>query len=438
MVAKRFHLGWFTNFTPDEWNGPFSNGGMPWDGAFYVDMAKTLERACFDYIMLEDKLAVSETYGGTSEAYLKHALGFAPKQDPVPLAALIGSATKNLGVVATMSTMAYPPFLLARLCSTVDSIAGGRFGWNIVTSAENAAAQNFGMEELPPRELRYDMAHEYMDLCYKLWNSWEPGAIIRDRETGTYVDYTKVNPINFSGKFFKCRGPLNTVRSPQGVPALVQAGGSPKGRDFAAKHADSIIAIGEGIEGMKEYRNDIRVRAKAHGRNPDDIKVLFLIAPVLGETNDEAWAKYRRMSADPQFLEQCLVLISAITDIDFKKYDLDKPLPEKLYTNGEQGSLDMFQQWGSNKTVRDLVIEASGGIVASVELVGTPEDVADKMGETMEAVGGDGFLITTPVQSTNRRTIIEICEGLVPALQRRGLVRTEYTGKTLKENLRAF
>ena len=206
MVANRFHLGWFTNFTPDEWNGPFSNGGMPWDGEFYVEMAKSLERACFDYIMLEDKLAVSETYGGSSEAYLKHALGFAPKQDPVPLAALIGGATKHLGVVATMSTMAYPPFLLARLCSTVDSIAGGRFGWNIVTSAENAAAQNFGMEELPPRELRYDMAHEYMDLCYKLWNSWEPGAVIRDRETGTYVDYTKVNPINFAGRFFQVPG----------------------------------------------------------------------------------------------------------------------------------------------------------------------------------------------------------------------------------------
>ncbi len=438
MATKRFHLGWFTNFTPDEWNGPFSNGGMPWNGEFYVDMAKMLERACFDYLMLEDKLLVSETYGGTSEAYLKHALGFAPKHDPVPLATLIAGATRQLGVVATMSTMAYPPFLLARLCATVDSIAGGRFGWNIVTSAENAAAQNFGLDALPPRELRYEMAQEYMELCYQLWNSWEPDAIVRDRATGTYADYKKVNAINFNGKFFRCRGPLNTVRSPQGVPALLQAGGSPKGRDFAARHADSIIAIGAGAAAMKDYRDDVRARAKAHGRDPDDIKVLFLVAPVLAETADEAWAKHKRMSSDPRFLEQCLVLISAITDIDFKKYDLDKPLPEKLTTNGEQGSLDMFQQWGANKTVRELVIEASGGIVASVELIGTPEQVADKMAETMEVVGGDGFLITTPVQATNRRTVIEVCEGLVPALQRRGLVRTEYTGKTLKENLRAF
>jgi FMN-dependent oxidoreductase (nitrilotriacetate monooxygenase family) len=282
------------------------------------------------------------------------------------------------------------------------------------------------------------MADEYMDLCYKLWNSWEPDAVIRDRATSTYADFRKVHTVNFEGKFFKCRGPLNTVRSPQGVPALVQAGGSPKGRDFAARHANSIVAVAPGIEKMKAFRDDVRERAKAHGRNPNDIKILFLVAPVLAETEQEAKAKNARKTSDPMFLEQCLALISAITDINFKKYDINKPLPEKLTTNGEQGSLDMFQQWGSNKTLRQLVVEASGGIVGSVELVGTPEQVADKMADTMAAVGGDGFLITTPVQSTNRRTVIEVCDGLVPVLQRKGLVRTEYTGKTLKENLVAF
>ena len=438
MTAKPFHLAWFTNFTADEWNGPFSNGGDSWDGSFHVEMAKALERACFDYLLLEDKLAISEAYGGTAEAYLKHALGFAPKQDPVPLAAVIGAATRHIGIVATMSTLAYPPFMLARLCSTVDSLVGGRFGWNIVTSAENAAAQNFGLERLPPRELRYEMADEYMELCYRLFDSWEPGAVVRDRETGTYADYRKVHTIDFVGKYFKCRGPLNTVRSPQGVPALIQAGGSPKGRDFAAKHANVVVAIGAGIAGMKSFRDDIRARAAAQGRNPDDIKVMFLIAPVLAETEEEAWAKHRRGTSNPQFIEQCLVLISALTDIDFKKYPLDEPLPERLVTNGEQTSLDMFQQWGSKKILRDLVVEASGGIVQSVELVGTPEQVADQMGAAMEAVGGDGFLITSPNQSTNRRTIVEMTDGLVPALQRRGLVRTEYSGKTLKENLAAF
>jgi long-chain alkane monooxygenase len=437
-MTRRFHLGWFTNFTPDEWNGPFSNGGEPWDGRFYVEMAQALERGKFDYIMLEDKLAVSESYGGTSEVYLKHALGMVPKHDPVPLATLMGASTSRLGVVATMSTLGYPPFLLARLASTIDSLTGGRFGWNIVTSAENSAAQNFGLERLPPRELRYAMADEYMDLVYQLWGSWQPDAVIRNRDTATYADFRKVKPIHFEGKFFRCRGPLNTVRSPQGRPTLVQAGGSPSGRNFAAKHADSVVCVTQGSANMRAYREDIRARAAAQGRNPDDIKVLFLVAPVLAETEEEARAKHRRVSCDPNFVEQNLALISAITDIDFARYSLDAPLPERLVTNGEQGSLDNFQQWGSNKSLRQLVLDASGGIVACVELVGTPESVADRMRQTMQEVGGDGFLLTTPSLSVNRRQITEVVDGLVPALQRRGLVRTEYTHATLRENLRAF
>ncbi|MCF4166972.1 NtaA/DmoA family FMN-dependent monooxygenase [Zavarzinia compransoris] len=437
-MAKRFHLGWFTNFTTDEWNGTFANGGDPWNGQFYVEMAQALERACFDYIMFEDKLAISEIYGGTSEAVLKHALGMVPKGDPAPLAAMIAGKTSRIGIVATLSTLGYPPFLLARLCSTIDSLAEGRFGWNIVTSAENAAAQNFGLDALPPRELRYDMAHEYMDLVYQLFDSWDADAVVRDRETGTYADFTKVRRIDFEGRFFKCRGPLNTVRSPQGIPARIQAGASPKGRDFAAKHADAVVAVNQGVEAMKAFRDDIRARAAALGRDPDSIKVLYLVAPTLAETEAEARAKYARMVEDPTFIELNLCLISSITDIDFKQFDLDQPLPERLTTNGEQGSLDAFQQWGSGKSLRRLVTEASGGLVSSVPLIGTPDSIADRMGEVMEEVGGDGFLITTPHLGVNRRMIVEVTDGLVPALQRRGLMRTEYSGKTLRDNLLAF
>ena len=153
MSAKPFHLGWFMNFTPGEWDHPLASGGSPWSGEFYVDMAKALERACFDYIMIEDTLMVSETYGGTAEAGLKYAQ-MVPKHDPSPLAAIISVATRRMGVVATFSTLSYPPFMLARLCSTLDHIAGGRFGWNIVTSGEELAAQNFGMDHLPPHQQR--------------------------------------------------------------------------------------------------------------------------------------------------------------------------------------------------------------------------------------------------------------------------------------------
>ncbi len=436
MAAKKFHLGWFMNFTADLWNGPFETGGSPWTGDFYVEMAKMLERACFDYIMVEDKLSVSEAYGGSSEMVLKHAVGMVPKHDPAPLAALMSAGTSRLGVVITMSTLGYPPFLLARLSSTLDHIARGRFGWNIVTSAEDAAAQNFGLDQLPPRELRYDMADEYMAVVKALWDSWEPDAIVMDRERGVYADHTKVHPIHFNGKFFKCRGPLNTAPSPQGRPVFVQAGGSPKGRDFAAKHADSIITLADGLEGMKEYRNDIRARATKHGRNPDDIKVLFLVIPTLAETKEAAYAKRDALSKSTAFVEQTLSLISAITDIDFGKYAMDEPLPH-LTTNGEQGSLDKFQQSGSGKTLRQLVHE-SAEFESSIELIGTPDSVADDMDRIMEEVGGDGFLITMHNQAVSRKHVLEVTEGLVPALQRRGLVRSEYTHATLRENLRAF
>jgi FMN-dependent oxidoreductase (nitrilotriacetate monooxygenase family) len=437
MPDKRFHLGWFMNFTPDEWREPFGQGGTPWDGQFYIEMAQTLERACFDYIMIEDKLMVSDNYGGSTEAGLRTAM-MAPKHDPVPLAVAMGMATQRLGVVATMSTLGYPPFLMARLSSTIDSLTKGRFGWNVVTSAENLAAQNFGLDKLPPRDLRYEMADEYMDVMGKLFDSWDEDAVVLDREAGIYADHTRVHPIHHEGKFFKVRGPLNTIRSPQGRPVYVQAGASPRGRDFAARHADSIVSIASGVESMKAFRTDIRERAKSFGRNPDDIKIMFCITPVLDETEQLAKEKQRRMVEAPHFIEDVLVSISAITDIDFSKYPLDEPLPGRLVTNGEQGSLDKFQNFGSGKTLRQLVVDGAGGLVSSVELIGTPDQVAERMGEVIEQVGGDGFLITTPVLRVSRRYLVEIADGLVPALQKRGLVRTAYTHAMLRDNLRAF
>jgi FMN-dependent oxidoreductase (nitrilotriacetate monooxygenase family) len=432
-MPKPFHLAWFTNFTQGDWTNPVSEGTGNWDGRFFVEMAQAMERACFDYIMLEDTLMVSEAYGGTSEATLRHALQV-PKHDPIPLAAMIATATSKLGVVATMSTMAWPPFMLARVSSTLDHIAGGRFGWNIVTSGEDSAAQNFGMDELPPREMRYAMADEYVDVVCKLFDSWEPDAVVKDREKGIYADHTKVHPIHFEGQFFKVRGPLNTVRSPQGKPVFVQAGGSPRGRAFAARHADSIIAVGNGVEGMKAYRDDVRRHAVAAGRNPDDVKVLFLVYPFLGETDDEAVARHARLVNSPGFVEAALAAVGTVTDIDFSQFDLDKPLPP-LTTNGEQGSLDKFAQWGSGKTLRQLAQERFD---AGIQLIGSPDTVAEHLGEAMEAIGGDGFLISTPFQRISRRYITEVCEGLVPALQRRGLVRKAYTKTLLRDTLREF
>ena len=436
-MPKKFHMGWFMNFIPPEWDTEWASPDVKnWaNGKFYVDMAQSMERACFDLIMIEDTVMVADAYGGTMEGALKHS-AFAPKQDPIPLAVLLAANTAKMGVVATMSTSFYPPYLLARACSTVDSIAEGRFGWNIVSSAEDRAAQNFGLEGLPEHDERYNVAEEYFDVVNQLWDSWEPDAVVMDRETNTFADYRKVRTIDFEGKYFKSRGPLNTVPSPQHRPAFLQAGASPRGRAFAAGAADAIVAVGTGIEGMKEYRDDIRARAEAAGRNPDDIKLLFVVSPTIAATEAEAIAEVERLVSSDIYVEKTLVSISANTEIDFKQFDLDEPLPEGLTTNGERGSLEHFKRGDGTpgpKTLRQLAIAASS---FGLEFIGTPEQVADQMQAVMEQVGGDGFLIHR--RGLTRKYITDICDGLVPELQRRGLTRTEYTGSTLRETLGEF
>ena len=311
-MAKKMHLAWFMNFTPDEWREPFGQGGNPWDGRFYMEMAQTLERACFDYIMIEDKLMVPQTYGGSRDFALKNAM-MVPKHDPAPLATAMGMVTSRLGVVATMSTMAYPPFLLARLCSTIDSLTRGRFGWNIVTSAEDLAAKNFNMDKLPLRETRYEMAEEYMEVVNKLFDSWDHDAVVLDREKGIYVDPSKVRTIDHVGKHYQVRGPLNTVPSPQQRPIYVQAGASPRGRDFAARFADSIISVASGPAEMKAFRDDIRTRAAQVGRDPDEIKVLFCVTP-------DPWRDRIRGAGEVQAADVVRILHHGYASLDLRHH----------------------------------------------------------------------------------------------------------------------
>ncbi|MEV6012453.1 NtaA/DmoA family FMN-dependent monooxygenase [Streptomyces sp. NPDC051976] len=436
-MTKKFHLGWFMNFTPPDWESQWASPDVAdWPaGRFHVDMAKAMERAGFDFMMIEDTVMVADAYGGSMEGSLKNAI-FAPKQDPVPLAVLVAANTSKMGVVATMSTSFYPPYLLARVASTIDSIAGGRFGWNIVSSAEDRAAQNFGLDALPEHDERYNVAEEYFDVVNQLWESWEADAVVMDRGTHTYADFNKVHTIDFDGKYFTSRGPLNTIPSPQHKPTFLQAGASPKGRQFAAGAADAIIAIGTGVEGMKEYRDDIRARAEAAGRNPDDIKVFFVVSPTVAATEEEARAAHARFGDNDRFVEKALVGISSNTEIDFKQFDLDKPLPQDLTTNGELGSLLHFMRGdgsGPDQTLRQLAVAASS---FGMELIGTPASVADRMELAMDEIGGDGWLIHR--RGLTRDYIASICDGLVPELQRRGLTRTEYTKPTLRETLREF
>jgi FMN-dependent oxidoreductase (nitrilotriacetate monooxygenase family) len=438
MAAKPFHLGWFLQ------GSSVQAWGEPWTGhigrnwmvpELFTDMARSLERACFDYLLIEDSSYVGESFGGSTEIYLKNAIAV-PRQDPSVVASLMTAVTSRIGIVPTFGTYAYPPYLLARLVASLDQVSGGRIGWNAVTGSSDFAAMNFGMPGMPEHDLRYDMADEYMQAVNALWDTWEPGAIIADRHGGVLVDPAKVHAANHEGRFFKTRGPLNSGPAPQGRPVIAQAGGSPRGRQFAAQHADTIVAHTKGIAAMKSYRDDVRRRMVACGRDPDRCKVLFLVAPIIGETEQEAQQKKLARGVRAQAtIAQRLAHLGKVTNIDFGKFDLDRPLPPDVTTNGHQQNLDEFRARAAGRSIRETMADFNATAL-SVELVGTPDTVAARMGEVMEEAGGDGFLFSMP--NVNRRTLAEVEDGLVPALQDRGLTRSAYTHAQFRDNLLEF
>ena len=440
MAADQFHLAWFLNGYrvhgwSSTWIGANTTQWMLPD--FYAEFARSLARACFDYLILEDSALVPDAWGDSHDIYLQHALHI-PKHDPAVLASILSQATSRLGIVPTLSITEYPPYLLARYISTLDHVSRGRAGWNMVTGSSDRAAQNYGHEAQPAHDLRYDMAEEFTELVRALWDSWEPEAMVVDADAGMFVDGSKVHKIDFEGRFYKSRGPLNTARSPQGQVPIVQAGGSPRGRAYASKHADCIIATGRSVAEMKAYRDDVHARMVANGRKPDECKVLFLVSPVLGETEAEAKdKKARSVAAAGEHPELYYANLGFVTNIDFSVYDLDTPVGElasQLTTNGHQSSLDALVKGNEHRTLREIA--GSGQPGQRVELIGTPDQVAGQMGELMEETGGDGFLFT--LDTLTRRTVAEITDGLVPQLQKRGLTRKSYTYDHFRDNLLEF
>jgi FMN-dependent oxidoreductase (nitrilotriacetate monooxygenase family) len=434
-----FHLGWFVGFGfgvqsfGRTWTGVDARDWMKPD--LHVDLVRSMERAGMDYVMYEDSSCIPDTYGGNSESVLRNAHG-APKSDPMTLVPLLAQATQHLGIVATAATAFYPPYLLARLMGSLDHLSDGRVGVNLVTASSNRAAQNYGLDQHHEHDERYAMADEWVDVVTKLWDSWERDAVVLDpgHETGkrVFADHTKVHRIDHQGKYYSVRGPLQTTSSPQQRPVICQAGGSPAGRAFAAKWADTVITGVRGVDKMAAYRADIRERAVTEGRDPDDVKVMYLVSPVLGETQAEAEEKAARIHQQRlDEAEWALESMSYASGVDFSQFALDEELPE-ISTNGHQSTIAEFARNARGKTLREAV---SYRQVESVPLVGTPARVAEEMGELFTATGGDGFLFGNEI---DRRTIAELCDGLVPELQKRGLTRTEYTGPTFRDNLRAF
>jgi FMN-dependent oxidoreductase (nitrilotriacetate monooxygenase family) len=430
-----FHLGWFVGrgLSPQSWPpGPFAGAGQQswWDPQLYIDLAASLERAGFDYMMIEDGMFVPDVYGSSSEYYLTRGW-LVPKMDPVTYLPLIARETAHLGVIATMTTSFYPPYLAARLGNSLDHITGGRVGFNLVTSHNDRTAQNFGQQKQLEHDRRYAMADEWVRAVSALWDSWDADAVVADDEAGTYTDPAKVRPADFAGEFFRTRGPLNTMPGPQRRPVICQAGGSPAGQAFGAAHADTIIAQAADAESMRRYRGDITSLALAAGRDPKSVKILFSVSPVV-DTDAGAAAERARAAAAARRADtdRALASMSYVSGIDFSRYDLDEPLPE-IRTNAARASTAAFAQDGSPLTLRQITQRDP----AEPPLVGTPDGIAAEMGEIMDYVGGDGFLINGPVE---RRYIAEITDGLGRALRRRGLIRDGYGHGTFRENLLAF
>ncbi len=403
-----FHLGWFIGkgYSVHGWNQPWTGAAATnWmEPDLYIDMARAMERAFFDYLIIEDGSFIADAFQGSPEWYLRNAFAV-PKADPMPLVPLIGQATSRIGIVATMTTSFYPPFLAARLGATLDHLTRGRVGLNLVTAHNDRSAQNYGLDKHYAHALRYEMAGEWMELVGRLWESWEPGAVVADPETGMFADHTKVHPIDFEGQFFKSRGPLNMPPGPQRRPVICQAGGSSAGKNFAARHADTIIALARDIPAAKAYRADIDAGATRHGRGPASCKVMYCTSVVLGDTREEAADRKRRRTASlAAGMDARLASMSYLTGIDFAKFELDEPLPE-IKTNASQAIVAAYNSYRVNKTLREILLDPQG---EGMEFVGTPDSVAADMGEAMQEIGGDGFLIydspdAPPDQRNHRR-----------------------------------
>jgi FMN-dependent oxidoreductase (nitrilotriacetate monooxygenase family) len=429
----KFHLGWFlgSGVTIQGWNEPGYPEEYDWTKpALFQDAIRALERACFDLLILEDSSTIPDAYGSSRDFYLRNAV-MTPKFDPVALVGYLASVTKHIGIAPTLTTTFYPPFLLARLLSTLDHFTDGRIGWNIVTATNDRAGQNYGLPGQPEHDLRYDMADEFIDVATQLWNSWEPDAMVLDRATGVFADPSKVHTIDFEGRFYKSRGPLNIPQSPQGRPVFVAPGASPRGRRFSGQHAEVVLA-GHAADypAMKDYRDEVMRHAVAYGRDPSTCKVMFVFNPfVVRDAQAAAELTESMARARAHGMERTLAAFSYMANVDFSKLDLDQPVPE-LKINGLQSLLRNFEAAGPDATLREILLTPR-----NYTPIGTADAVAAQMEEAMAEIGGDGFLVAGLLKPSY---VASITEELVPALQRRGLTRTEYAAGTLRDMLRAF
>lgn len=356
--------------------------------------------------------------------------------DPILLTSALAVSTERIGLIPTATTTLNRPYNLARRILSLDRISGGRAGWNVVTTFAPDAARNFGLHDLPEREERYRRAAEYVDLTLRLWDSWEDGAVIGDQAAGRFADPARVHAVDHDGEFYRVAGPLNVPRSPQGRPVLVQAGASGPGRSFAAAWAEAIYTTHLSLAGAQEFATEIRSAATASGRDPDAVRILPGLIPVLGSTEREAQEAFERLQQRLHPDSDPVRSLAAWLGHPDEVLDLDAPLPPRLLTLpegriGPQGFFYSLTRYAAETgyTVRRLLTEFLGGhrVVA-----GTPDAVADHIEHWFRTGAVDGFTIIPAVLPAS---LADFVDQVVPLLRARGLFRREYTGTTLRHHL---
>jgi FMN-dependent oxidoreductase (nitrilotriacetate monooxygenase family) len=400
---------------------------MMGDVHLWQDYARTLERGLFDGLFFADTPGVLDRYCDRVDEAIRYGVCW-PNHDPVVLLSALVAATTHLGLAATVSTGPNHPYGLVRQLSTLDYLSGGRIGWNIVTGHLRGEHRAYGLPELPHDE-RYERAEEYMELCYALWNSIGDGAIVADKASGTFADPAQVTRVEHEGKYFNSWTVSPAWPSPQRRPVLFQAGSSGRGQQFAAKHADVVFAVQPKLAGMKRFMAQFREVALAGtGKVP---AVSFGIQPVIGGTEEEARAKFQAYK-DRIPIEVALTRLGGTLGIDFAGHALDQPLRE-MATDASQGLMKAMTSMmdGDAFTLREAAMHYALGM-GIPQLFGSPEQVADQIEHIWRETGCHAFNVTPTI---NPGSVEDFVDQVVPLLQKRGIYRTEYEGRTFRDNL---
>ena len=430
-MTKRFHLAAFINAGPMGtvgWRHPRARTDFL-DAAYYQDVARLLEQAKFDLVFIPDSLAVPRSLGGRFDPAVRWGSG-SPRLDPLPALTLMAAVTTRLGLAATSSTGYNSPYHVARSFATFDHLTRGRAGWNVVTSFQDAEAQNFGFDKLPSRAERYARAEEFLEATTQLWDSWSDDALLLDKTTGQFGRPDQVRAVDYHGSYLTVQGPLGVPRPPQGYPVIIQAGASPSGRDFASRWADVIFCSHESIESAIDFYTDIKRRAEKHGRDPEQVKLLPAATTVAGDTVADAAAQHRAFE-DLVEPEAGLSRLAYHINVNLTRFDLDGPLPD-LEVSGVDGH---YQEVLEHARKHDLTIRQLGkwyGARTEGYLVGSAKDIADGMEEWVDRGAADGFMV---IATHVPEAFEEFTRAVVPELQRRGRFRTAYDGTTLRDHL---